>query len=79
MEITIHTGTNASQIGFPVSGTAHKILRINGSIDQNLTENDVHSVLWSVHIYFNRTQNCLDLTAHWIELGIFSIFSDAEG
>jgi hypothetical protein len=45
MEITIHTGTNASQIGFPVSGTAHKILRINGSIDQNLTENDVHSVL----------------------------------
>jgi hypothetical protein len=64
MEINIRTGTNASQMGFPINGTAHKILRINGSFDENLSENYIHSVLRSVHIYFNRTQNCLELVAH---------------
>jgi hypothetical protein len=39
MEITIRTGINASQLEFSVNDTVHKILRINGSIEENLIDN----------------------------------------
>jgi hypothetical protein len=39
MEINIRTGTNVSQLAFPVKDIAHKILPINGSIEEYLIEN----------------------------------------